>query len=93
MFKGDSWTMKRGVDCIVEKSVLDVSEFNHPNSFQSGVEKGRTKVDTEEPALVPDVDTEVPHLVSKRVGTKGNYEDDTKLDSDIELHKLVGSGH
>nr|GEV05558.1 hypothetical protein [Tanacetum cinerariifolium] len=85
VWKGDSWPMKSGVNCVIIVSVQGVSQLNHLDSCQSMVEEEEPEadikvhghVDTKVPGpVLKIVDNElVPEIVSKLIDTKADIEE------------------
>ncbi|GKD38609.1 hypothetical protein Tco_1258816, partial [Tanacetum coccineum] len=100
VWKGDSWPMKSGVNCIVIVSVQGVSRLNHLDSCQSMVEEEELEADIEVPEQVDTkvpgpvleiVDNElVPEIVSKLLDTKADIE--VKLGSESHMTSFSDLG-
>nr|GEZ86739.1 hypothetical protein [Tanacetum cinerariifolium] len=85
VWRGDSWPMKSGVNCVIIVSVQGVSQLNHLDSCQTMVEEEEPEADIEvheqEDTKVPGpvleiVDNElVPEIVSRLIDIKVDIEE------------------
>nr|GEY36760.1 hypothetical protein [Tanacetum cinerariifolium] len=100
VWKGDSWPMKSGVNCVIIVSVQGVSQLNHLDSCQSMVEeeepeadiKVPEQVDTKVPGPVLEiVDNElVPEIVSKLIDIKADIEEKLRSQSHMTFFSDLG---